>query len=440
MKKIISMIAASIISLQIGVTGAFAMPIVQVPLSDIADTQYQTAIEYLYGKGVIKGYDDGTFKPNKTISRGELLKILVGGAGYTKPDAAKYHDCFPDVKAVPFDWYAPYVCFAKEKGWVNGYDDGMFKPEKAISKVEAIKMLMGSQFPPALNAASQTSKYTDVNFKKWYGQYMFPAEAMKIIDFGGTQYYPEALITRGEISNNMYRAMLIVEQKVGSFDQVDPNKGIAPIEILPVISVAPDTPTVTVASQTYSDITLAVKLPTYTGDSALDSIFESFTNPNNGMGQSGSTSIAGNNIVGTWTTTFHVNPKPDAVETPVYEFTFWVNNKNGNVSKKTTIKVSGLSANPDRPAVSVASITKNSVIFNITPGTYTGNSALATYSYQAPSEGGNYAKTYFENNMNNKLSIGALTPNTEYTVTFWVVNALGKASNKVTVTVKTAAN
>lgn len=437
MKKIISMIAASIISLQIGATGVFAMPIVQVPLSDIADTQYQIAIEYLYGKGVIKGYDDGTFKPNKTISRGELLKILVGGAGYTKPDATKYHDCFPDVKN---NWYAPYICFAKEKGWVNGYDDGMFKPEKAISKVEAIKMLMGSQFPPALNAASQTSKYSDVDFTKWYGQYMFPAEAMKILDFAGTYYYPEVFITRGEISNNMYRAMLILEQKVGSFDQVDPNKGIAPIEIVPVVSVAPDAPTVTVASQTYSNVTLAVKLPTYTGNSALDSVFSSFTNPNNGMTESGSTSIAGNNIVGTWTTTFHVNPKLDATNTPIYEFTFWVNNKSGNVSEKTTIKVSGLSSSPDRPTVSVASITKNSATFNITPGAYTGNSSLATYNYQAPGEGGSYSKDYFENSMNNKISVGLLTPNTEYTMTFWVVNALGKASSKVTVTVKTAAN
>ncbi|MFA7277838.1 MAG: S-layer homology domain-containing protein [Candidatus Gracilibacteria bacterium] len=429
MKKIMSMIAVSIISLQIGATSVFAMPIVQVPLSDIADTQYQAAIEYLYGKGVIKGYDDGTFKPNKTISRGELLKILVGGAGYIKPDATIYHDCFPDVKS---DWYAPYICFAKEKGWVNGYDDNMFRPEKAISKVEAIKMLMGSEFPPALNAASQTSKYLDVDFKKWYGQYMFPAEAMKILDFGGMYYYPESFITRGEISNNMYRAMLILDQKVGSFDQVDFNKV--------GVSVLPSAPTVTVASQTYSDITLAVKLPAYTGDSALDSVFSSFTNPNDGMGQSGSMNIALNNIVGTWTTTFHVNPKPDAVGTSVYEFTFWVNNKNGNVSEKTTIKVSGLSANPERPTINVTSITKNNVTFNIVPAAYTGNSALATYNYQSPGEGGSYTKTYFENNMNNKLSVGALTPNTEYTMTFWVVNALGKASSKATVTIKTAAN
>ncbi len=437
MKQIMSMIAVSIISLQIGVTSVFAMPIVQVPLSDIADTQYQAAIEYLYIHNIIKGYDDGTFKPDKTISRGELLKILVGAAGYINPDATKYHNCFSDVKNT---WHAPYICFAKEKGWVSGYDDGTFKPDKAISKVEAIKMLMGSEFPPALNAASQTSKYSDVDFKKWYGQYMFPAEAMKILDFGGIFYYPEVFITRGEISNNMYRAMLILDQKVGSFDQVNLNKGIAPIEIIPVVQVAPNAPTVTVASQTYSNITLAVKLPTYTGTSALDSVFSSFTNPNNGMSESGSTSIALNNIVGTWKTTFQVNPKPDAVETPVYEFTFWVNNKNGNVSEKTTIKVSGLSANPDRPAVSVASITKNDVTFNVIPGAYTGNSSLGTYNYQSPSEGGNYAKSYFEDNMKNKLSIGALTPNTEYTMTFWVVNALGKASSKVTMTIKKAAN
>lgn len=416
-----------VLVLGLSVPGAFAMP---VPLSDVDGHQYASAIEYLYIHKIISGYDDGTFKPDKTINRAELLKILVGGAGFGKPDVTKYHDCFPDVKS---DWYASYVCFAKEKGWVDGYDDGLFRPDQNIKKVEAIKMLMNSQgFPPALNAFAKTSMYTDVDLKEWYGQYMFPAEAMKILDIAGTKYGPAAFITRGEISNNIYRAMLIISQKVGSFDQVDMNMANE--------GISPSAPTVSVAAQTFSDITLAVKLPTYTGDSTLDSVWESFTNPNNGMGESGSMNIELNKIVGTWTTTFHVQPKLENAQQPVYEFTFWVSNKNKNASEKVTIKVSGLSANPERPTVSATLVTKNSIEFKIDPPAYTGSSALTKYSYKASTEGGDYSKDFFENTMHNKFSIGALAPNTTYTVTFWVVNADGKQSDKITQTVTTSAN
>ena len=409
---------------------AFAMPTSLVPLSDINGHQYQTAIEYLHIKNVISGYDDGTFKPNNTINRAELLKILVGGAGYAKPDAVKYNNCFPDVKN---DWYASYVCFAKEKGWVSGYDDGKFRPSQAINKVEAIKMLMSAQgFPPAINASAQTSAYIDIDFGQWYGQFLFVAEAMKILDIAGNKYYPGAFITRGEISNNMYRAMLIIDQKVGSFDQVDMNQAKE--------SVTPSAPSVQVSAQTYGDITFAVKLPSYTGDSALSSVLSSFTNPNNGMTESGSTNIQDKKPGDIWTTTYHVNPKIDATDTPVYTFTFWVENKNEKASEKTTIKVSGLTANPDRPTVNVSSIAKNSVTFEVLPGAYTGSSNIVTYNYKAPNEGGEYAKDYFEKTMKNKLSIGGLAPNTTYSVDFWVVNANGKASTKVTVNVQTSAN
>lgn len=420
------------------VATTFAMPNSLVPLSDINGHQYQAAIEYLHIKNVISGYDDGTFKPNNTINRAELLKILVGGAGYAKPDAAKYRDCFPDVKN---DWYASYVCFAKEKGWVNGYDDGKFRPSQAINKVEAMKMLMSAQgFPPALNVSSKTSAYVDINLGQWYGQYLFVAEAMKILDIAGNKYYPAAFITRGEISNNMYRAMLILDQKVGSFDQVDVNKAFE--------SVNPSAPTVQVTGQTYKSITLAVKLPTYTGNSALNSIFSDFTDPNTGMGESGSLNIQANNIGTTWTRTYYVSPKADATTTPTYTFTFWVDNKNGLASEKATIQVSGLSASPERPTVSATLITKNSAEFKVNPPTYTGSSALAKYGYSIDSSSnpqetltsGEYSKDYFEKTLSSKFTPGGLSPNTTYALSFWIVNADGKQSEKSTLTIKTSAS
>lgn len=533
--------------LQISAT-AFAT----VGLSDIAGHKYQTAIEYLYGKKVIGGYPDGTFKPDIQINRAELLKILVGGAGFVDPDATKYKDCFPDVKT---QWYAKYVCFAKEKNWVQGFDDGLFKPEQPARKVEAMKMLLKSEGFPIVEKATGNSIYGDVDFSQWFGPYMFMAEAMDIVDIAGAKYGPMDFITRGEISNNMYRTMLILEQKVGSFDQVvlvpkkdevkpDPVVVVEPFDA-PVLTVTssnptsillkwttpaktgdsalqkyvlgykagndldykttdysveyydakvktdggiiliskpstmyhfkvkavnvngqssalsdvitittagplePAAPTVEKISQTFSDITLKVTLPGYTGDSALDSIFESFTNPNDGMTQSGSTSIEGNQIVGSWTVKYTLFPKKENIEQPEYEFSFWVNNKNGKASEKVVVKFPGLAVTPNKPTVTTKSIGSNNLQFEVKPPAYMGSGPLSMYSYSVDASSkpngnggaGGYAKDFFEQDMNGVLTVGnMLLPDTTYTISFWVINVDGREGEKVTKVVKTSAN
>jgi len=84
------------------------------------------AISFLQDSGVIGGYSDGSFKPEGELNRAQLMKILVEGQGIT-PDSEQYRDCFPDVAD---QWYAPYVCYGKEIGWVEGFKDGTFRPEK----------------------------------------------------------------------------------------------------------------------------------------------------------------------------------------------------------------------------------------------------------------------------------------------------------------------
>ena len=537
MKKIIRILMVAVMLLQISAT-AFAT----VGLSDIAGHKYQTAIEYLYGKKVIGGYPDGTFKPDIQINRAELLKILVGGAGYTDPDATKYKDCFQDVKT---QWYAKYVCFAKEKNWVQGFEGGLFKPEQPARKVEAMKMLLKSEGLPVADKASGNSIYSDVDFSQWFGPYMFMAEAMDIVDIAGAKYGPMDFVTRGEISNNMYRTMLILEQKVGSFDQVviapkvdDPvvvvdqfdapvltvtssgptsillkwtvpvktgdsalqkyvlgykagndldykttdysveyydaklktDGGIVLIsnpsmmyhfkvkavnmngqssELSDVITITtagplePAAPTVEKVSQTFSDITLKVTLPGYTGDSALDSIFSDFTNPNDGMGQGGSTSIENNQIVGSWTVKYNLFPKKENLEQPNYEFSFWVNNKNGKVSEKVVAKFPGLAVTPDKVTVTTKSIGSNNLQFEIKPPVYMGSGPLDLYAYSVDNNAGSgkYGKSFFEQDMNGVLTVGnMLLPDTTYTVTFWVVNTDGRIGEKVTKVVKTSAN
>ena len=115
-------------------SGAHNFP--DVPTSN----QNAVAIDYLAEVGTISGYSDGTFKPTAEINRAELMKILVGSPFDLDPQIHK--DCFPDVKS---EWFAPYVCYAKKKGWVSGYPDGSFQPANKVNRAEGLKMIYNAR-------------------------------------------------------------------------------------------------------------------------------------------------------------------------------------------------------------------------------------------------------------------------------------------------------
>ena len=182
-------------------------------LSDISGNKNQSAIEYLYSNSVISGYPDGTFKPDKTVNRAELLKILVGGKGIT-PTVEEYHDCFPDVAT---EWFAPFVCYAKDKGWVGGYPDGTFQPAKEVNKVEALKMLVNSQGYTVPETATD-SLFDDADSKEWYAPFLQVAKEKGLLEAETGNYGIADNMTRAGISENIYRAMVITEKGIDKFE------------------------------------------------------------------------------------------------------------------------------------------------------------------------------------------------------------------------------
>lgn len=92
------------------------------------------AIRSLKDAEIVVGYGDGTFGGGKNINRAEFLKIVMEAAEVE----AKGDSCFKDVKD---QWFAPYVCEAKGLGFVDGYKDGYFRPEREINFAEASKII-----------------------------------------------------------------------------------------------------------------------------------------------------------------------------------------------------------------------------------------------------------------------------------------------------------
>ncbi len=103
-----------------------------------SDHDNSRAIMLLQQAGVFSGYPDGTFRPGQSINRAELLKIFVSSIG-DSAGVLEAGNCFPDVHEG--DWFSSYVCTAVKRGWVSGYPDEYFRPERQVTLVEALKML-----------------------------------------------------------------------------------------------------------------------------------------------------------------------------------------------------------------------------------------------------------------------------------------------------------
>ena len=91
------------------------------------------AIATLTNMGIIKGYTDGSFQPNKSITRAELATII---ARFAKLDVNT--KTFSDING---HWAQKSIELAAGNGWINGYTDGTFRPNKSIIRAETFAMI-----------------------------------------------------------------------------------------------------------------------------------------------------------------------------------------------------------------------------------------------------------------------------------------------------------
>lgn len=176
-RRLTALFTGAAIALQI--TPAFA------EFTDITGTPNESAIEALRDRGVLEGYDDGSFRPESTINRAEFLKIILEARGNASYSGS---DCFPDVGS---EWFAPYVCTAKSESIISGYPDGTFKPEQPVTFVEAGKIL-------TLAYKQQTQGGVE-----WYEPFARALEASKAIPTSVTAL--DEHLTRGEMAEMMWR-------------------------------------------------------------------------------------------------------------------------------------------------------------------------------------------------------------------------------------------
>ena len=155
--------------------------------SDVApDAWYNNAVSTMVNAGIIQGYEDGTFRPNNNITRAEFAAIASRfmSSGYDVEE-----DLFTDIAN---HWARENINDAAMTKWINGYPDGTFLPDKAITRAEAVTLVNNvlQRKPDADHMLDSMIKWPDnMDTSAWYYEAMQEATNSHDYDmFEGAEY------------------------------------------------------------------------------------------------------------------------------------------------------------------------------------------------------------------------------------------------------------
>ncbi|MGM9551818.1 MAG: S-layer homology domain-containing protein [Clostridia bacterium] len=135
--------------------------------SDVTpDAWYYNYVGYIEKFGIITGYEDGTFRPQNTITRAEFVTMASRFATVSK----EFECDFTDVTTE--HWAYDYIAFAAGNSWIGGYEDNTFRADNTISRAEVVtivnNMLIRNADKEYVNAnKALLTLFADVNEEHW---------------------------------------------------------------------------------------------------------------------------------------------------------------------------------------------------------------------------------------------------------------------------------
>ena len=189
--------------LPLALTAAMIMPSVPAMAapSDIAGHWAESVITQWQSKGLIQGYEDGTFKPGNTITRAEFVTLMNNAKGFWSEGSIN----FSDVKNG--SWFYSAVARAVAAGYVKGYSDGSFKPGNTITRAEAAVMIANAARLSANEAGAY--RFTDVgSIPAWArGSVGAVVAAGYMTGYPDGSFYANASISRAEAVSSLNRML-----------------------------------------------------------------------------------------------------------------------------------------------------------------------------------------------------------------------------------------
>ena len=194
-----------------------------LPASDFSDVTSSTSdpywalweIEAVYAAGIVKGYDDGTYKPTDPVTRDQMAvymsRALAGGdaAVPTGPATATFPDVATDY------WAFRYIEYAVDQDVVKGYDDGTYKPADQVDRGQMSVFVARAVAAPAERPELPgytppiTPTFPDVPTSFWafkYVEYIAQDSVGVTKGYPDGDYHPEYVCTRDQMAVYVARA------------------------------------------------------------------------------------------------------------------------------------------------------------------------------------------------------------------------------------------
>jgi len=175
--------------------------------SDIVEGDYSLVyLKKLVNAGLIKGYLDGSFKPDRSVNRAEFVKIVINAfkkSEMLSPPIGQKLIC-PDTPTN--EWYSNSFYTAKQLGVIQGYPEAgkpesqwLCRPGQTVNKVEALKIVL-SLAEVDVSSVDENIQYGDTSKGQWYSLYSAFSKANDLINVDDdNKLNPDQPMTRREL-------------------------------------------------------------------------------------------------------------------------------------------------------------------------------------------------------------------------------------------------
>ena len=153
-KKFFSKVLACAVALTLLPQAAFMpVPVYAADFPDVSGHWAEQYIKAAINKGIVNGYTDGTFKPDRAVTRAEFAAMINKALGNNETASISFHD-------VPSsEWYYSDIAKAVAAAYVSGYNDSSFKPGSAITREEAAVII--ARIVPSYGVSGNLRAYND---------------------------------------------------------------------------------------------------------------------------------------------------------------------------------------------------------------------------------------------------------------------------------------
>ncbi|BBI35530.1 S-layer homology domain-containing protein [Cohnella abietis] len=170
------------------------IPTVDVKFSDIAGHWAEASVNQAVYGGIVKGYADGTFKPNATVTRAEFSVMLMNAL---KPQEAGAELTFTDSAKIGA-WAQKSVAQAVQTGIIKGYTDGTFRPNTFVTRTE-MAVMIANALKLSIESDVATSFADDKAIPVWAKGSVEALKKLGIVKGTGNKFNPSAQATRAEV-------------------------------------------------------------------------------------------------------------------------------------------------------------------------------------------------------------------------------------------------